>query len=156
MEQQTIDAINAIIKTHETSLHWHNCGDEANKINGIIEHYQRRAAEGIAGRKEIVEDTVSFIKAIQLVVETIGNSGTHVEKAARVRGCVELLNTILTRLRKEQENDLFAFGRDMFTWNHSTYPYQSILQKYDELKRENEVLKQAAAKGQPDSNDLLM
>jgi hypothetical protein len=140
MEQTTIEKINEVIKRHEKSLHCYRCGDEAEKIASIINDYERTAASEIAKRKVLIEQTLVYFQSVGMLCETVGMASTHGEKSARLRGLIELLNSAIGKLREEQTENLLENWRS-FSWGFGTYPYQSIIRKYDELKQENEFLK---------------
>jgi hypothetical protein len=140
-EPSGLDALREIIKEHEKSISIIYSGDESHRVRNILNHYQRKAAEGIAGKKEVFEKVASQILAFKMVAEMIGMGDTHAEKAARLRGFIQLLDNTLQKLREEQVENIesnwpyFDFG------NRSEYPYREILRKFDQLKQENADLK---------------
>lgn len=140
MEQTTIDNIKQIINNHEKSLRHYRCGDEAEKIASILNDYERTAASEIAKRKQLTEHTLVYFQSVAMLCESVGMASTHAEKSARLRGLIELLNSAIGKLREEQTDNLLENWRS-FSWGFGTYPYQSIMRKYDELKQENEYLK---------------
>jgi hypothetical protein len=75
-----------------------------------------------------------------MLAESVGMGSTHGEKAARLRGMIELLDNTISKLKEEHTDQIlnhwpFGFG------GMSDYPYRAILEKLDSLKRENEELK---------------
>lgn len=144
MEHNTVEQIKKIINQHEKSIHIYHAGDEAEKIAQVINHYERKAAEAIGSRKQMIEDTLVYFRSVVMITESIGMAGTHAEKAARLRGLIELLQSAISKLKQEKEEDILNNWRS-FSWDFSTYPYQSILEKFDDAKRENERLKSRLA-----------
>lgn len=88
----------------------------------------------------MIEDTVTYLQSFKMLCEMVGMAQTHGEKAARLRGMIQLIESSITKLRREQTDDILSNWQH-FGWGFSDYPYQSILDNYDRLKRENEDLK---------------
>lgn len=151
MKQATIDKIKNIIKEHEKSMRCYRCGDEAEQIASILNDYERSAAGEIEKRKHLINQTLVYFRSIAMLCETVGIASTHGEKAARLRGLIELLNSAIGKLQEEQSDNLLE-NWNSFSWGFGTYPYQSILRKYDDLKRENENLKERLSP--EDKNDI--
>lgn len=144
MEETFEQKLKRIINQHEKSIHIYHAGDEVEKVAQIVNHYERIAAEAIAKRKQFIEDALVYFRSVVMITETVGMAGTHAEKAARLRGLVELLNNVIAKLKQEQTENIL-YNWQGFNWDFSTYPYQSVLQKFDETKRENEQLKSRIA-----------
>lgn len=135
-----IKKIKEVILRHEKSQHHYYAGDEADEIQAIISSYESTAANAIDSNRQMTEDTLVYFRSVVMITESIGMAGTHAEKAARLRGLIELLNSAITKLKNKQSDEILNNWRWM-SWDYSTYPYQSILSKMEELKRENEQLK---------------
>ena len=145
MEKETTDKLKSLIESHEKSIHIYHAGDDADKVAQIIRHYERCAADAIGARKQMIEDTLVYFRSVVLITESIGLAGTHAEKAARLRGLIELLQSAITKLKQEKEESLLN-NWSWYSWDFSTFPYENILRRFDELKRENESLKESLAK----------
>jgi hypothetical protein len=74
-------------------------------------------------------------------VEMVAIAQTHGEKNARLRGFIELLNSTSSKLNDGYEDEILR-GWRFETYGNSDLPYQSILRKFNELKRENAELKE--------------
>lgn len=133
--------LDEFLKRHEQSIHIHFSGSLFDRFASIINHYERSSSEATALRKKMIEDTITYLQSFKMLCEMVGMGGTHGEKAARLRGMIELLDSSIQRLRNDQTEDILNNWR-YFSWGgFSDYPYQSILHKYDDLKKENEELK---------------
>lgn len=145
MEKETVDKLKRFIESHEKSIHIYHAGDDSEKVAQIVNHYEKIAAQGIGAKKQMIEDTLVYFRSVVMITESIGLAGTHAEKAARLRGLIELLQSAITKLKQEKEENLLN-NWSWYSWDFSTYPYENILRKFDDLKRENESLKEALAK----------
>lgn len=144
MQETFEQKLKKFIEQHEKSIHIYHAGDDVEKVAQIVNHYERIAAESIGKRKQFIEDALVYFRSVVMITETVGMAGTHAEKSARLRGLVELLNSVIEKLKHEQTENIMSNWQG-FNWDFSTYPYQSVLQKFDEKKRENEELKSRLA-----------
>lgn len=142
--EQRLDAesqkeLDELLKRHERVIHTGFCGSLFDRFASILNWYERNSAEATVKRKQMIEDTVTYLRSFKMLCEIVSMGQTHGEKAARLRGMIELLDSSIGKLREEQTDSIFG---PQFGWGaFSDYPYQSILRKYDDLKRENEDLK---------------
>lgn len=149
MAQQTIEKIKQLIKRHADSIHTHHCGDEAEQIASILNHYERTAASAIGEKKDAIDGTLVYFRSLVMLCESIGMAHTHGEKNARLRGLVELLNSAIGKL-KQEKTDALLNNWEMYSWSYSDYPYRGVIEKYNDLKRENEELKKLIPKQNDD------
>lgn len=138
--ENLIEKLKTFIQRHEKSIHIFHAGDIADKTAQVVNHYEHLAAEAVTKRKQFIEDALVYFRSVIMITETIGMAGTHAEKAARLRGLVELLNSVINKLKDEQTENILS-NWEFFSWDYSSYPYKSVLEKFSESKRENEQLK---------------
>lgn len=111
--------------------------------------------KAIADKKELTEDALVYFRSIIMIAESIGMAGTHAEKSARLRGLIELLNTAISKLRNNQQQDILHHW-DTFSWSYSEYPYRRMIDEYNQLKRENERMNKLLTENNvKDVNDEL-
>lgn len=128
------------VKEEESKIHIHYSGDLHERVIQIVNYYTRDAALAIAGKKELIENVRVYMQSMVLMAETVGMAQTHGEKAARLRGMIELLNNTITKLTSDQEDSMFENWRyDGFS--RSEFPYRKILNDYQQIKAENQDLK---------------
>jgi hypothetical protein len=135
------DKLKAFVERMETESHYHYGGTLIEKACAVINHAQHLAAKAIAEKMQVIDDMKAYVRGMCMAAEMVAIAGTHGEKAARLRGMIELMNSTSNKLNKGYTDELLA-GWRFQTYGNSDLPYQSILRKYDELKRENEELKQ--------------
>ena len=141
LDDQSKTEIEQFIRQHEEILHTAFSGGLFERFTSIINTYQRYAAEATATRKQMIEDTVTYLQSFKMISEMVGLAETHAEKSARLRGMIELLDRSISKLKEEQSEDILN-NWPHFRWgSFSDYPYQSILEKFDVLRKENEDLK---------------
>jgi hypothetical protein len=140
MEQTTIDKIRLVLKRHQESVHHYHCGDEAEQIASLINHYEKDAASAVAGKLDMTDNTLTYFRSVVMLAESAMMAGTHGEKNARLRGLIDLLNHTIEKL-KHQKSDNLLHHSGYFSWDMATYPYQSIINKLNDAQLENERLK---------------
>jgi hypothetical protein len=139
LDTETQKELDELLKRHEKSIHCGFSGSLFDRFASILNWYERNSADATTKNKKMIEDTVTYLLSFKMLCEMVSMGQTHGEKAARLRGMIELLDSSIQKLRNEQTDSIFG---SQFGWgSFSDYPYQSILRKYDELKRENDELK---------------
>jgi hypothetical protein len=151
MEQQTMDRLKQVIKRHAEKQHTYYSGDEIEQIESAIRHYEREAANAVAEKLDMTDNTLTYFRAAVMLVESASMGATHTEKNARLRGLTDLLNHTIEKLKRQKTENLLNHS-GYFSWDMATYPYQSVINKCNELERENKELKAAQGKSdqQPD------
>lgn len=107
-------------------------------VNNLIEKEKAQ----ILKFKAFQDDILTYLRAIALVADTVGNAGTHAEKNARMRGLIAQIESAIQIVRDGQEYTLtnHYFGMpDLF---RSNYPIQQYIEKCRALEAENKLLKE--------------
>lgn len=127
------------IKEEENKLRHHFCGDVFERTMSVVHHYKSAATKATTDRDELIESMRVYLQSFVMLAESVGLANTHGEKAARLRGMIELLNNTIKKLAQKETDYIFD------NWNFgmigSDFPYSGIMRKYEELKSENESLK---------------
>jgi hypothetical protein len=122
-----------------------SCGSLLDQVAHVVETAERGSRTAIADKRKLIEDALVYFRSVILIAESIGMAATHAEKAARLRGLIELLNSAISKLRNDQQEHLLQ-NWESFSWGYSDYPYHRILEKYSELERQNKQMKEALEK----------
>jgi len=119
----------------------------------IIKRFVREADRIVIGSeaayKRMVGDTLNYFRALVIVTEMVANAGTHAEKAARLRGLVETLESGISRLQDEQfkiidhywsvSPDLFKSDYPVREYKRRVYELEQRLEKYEKADTKPEV-----------------
>lgn len=105
------------------------------QIIALIRNYEYETTQALAGVKCFRDDTRMWLQAMVIVANTIGNAGTHREKDARLRGMIEILETVIEKLRTEQSD----FDSSYFRWPNlyrSEYPVRRYMERAEGAERQ--------------------
>jgi hypothetical protein len=139
-EHRDWDKLKAFVERMEKESHHHYSGTLTERACAVIGHAQHQAARAVADKMQVIEDMKVYVRGMSMAAEMVAIASTHGEKNARLRGMIELMNSTSGKLNDKHQDELLNTWR-FTTYGNSDLPYQSILRKYDELKRENEELK---------------
>lgn len=134
------DKLEDFVKRTETESRHYYGGSLTERIVAVINHSQHLAAKALADKMQVIDDMKTYVRSMCMCAEMVAIAGTHGEKAARLRGMIELMNSTSNKLNEGYSDELLN-GWRFQTYGNSDLPYQSILRKCEELKRENEALK---------------
>lgn len=134
------DKLKSFIERMESESRHHHSGSLLERACSVINHANGLAAQAVAQKKQCIDDMKTYVRGMCMSVEMVAIAQTHGEKNARLRGFIELLNSTSSKLNDGYEDEILR-GWRFETYGNSDLPYQSILRKYGELKRENEELK---------------
>ncbi len=121
----TIRKIDDIVRKYEQEdRHSYATGlDE--RVEYIIRRYRDLATNQLAGIKAVRDDMLVWLRAMAMIVEMAGNAATHAEKNARLRGCVEMIETTLQKLSEQEFNFQSSYFHmpDLFRSDYPTLEY---------------------------------
>ena len=130
-----------VVQEAERSQRAGHTGDTPQKLRGVLEDYRRWTRENIHRLKCFRDDVVVYLRAVGLIVDSIGNAGTHKEKNARIRGLIEHVEDAIQKLHNERADFEYPYCNrfpDLFRSDYSTrYFYDKLDEKdraIDELK----------------------
>jgi hypothetical protein len=135
--------LQALVRAHEQEIRSQYAGDLVEEIQHVLAHYQQTATNVVAQTKAFRDDLLVQLRALSLVIEMAGGAGTHREKDARLRGCADLIESTITRLRKLE----FGLHRQWY-WPdvfRSDYPVRQYVERIHELEAQVQALQPAAA-----------
>jgi len=127
--------LDKIINSNFELIRCYYPGNRAEKIESIINYYKRKAEESLFSIRNFQQELIVWLRALAMVAEMAGNSSTHREKAARVRGMIEIIETCIEKATNMDINFSFLYFNWPNLWR-SDYPVRKILQENHELKKE--------------------
>lgn len=130
-----------LIAKHEKVIRICHAGSEVEQIEQIVTHYQDIAAKTLVGSQQFRDDLLVTLRALSMIATMTGNAGTHSEKAARLRGMIELIESMSATLRDMDFNYQYSRWQflDVFASNYPAMPYISRIK---EQEREIEFLRE--------------
>jgi hypothetical protein len=142
-------AIDDLVREHEKAQHIGYAGSIPERLRAVVNRYDWITQQTLSAAQGQRDDVLIFLRALALVMESIGNAATHREKDARLRGGVEMLESAITRLREVEFDTRPGTHRraDIF---RSDYPVRDLKNRIHELEAEYQKLAR-----QPASNDDL-
>lgn len=137
--KQQSDRIIGALKEHERRLGCHYSSEPADRLRSILRDYEERAARATQLLADMRSDTLTYLRAISLMIDSAGNAGTHREKDATLRAVIRLMESAIAKLR----DSLKRFGSN---WHNpdifaSDYPVMDYIKRIRELEAENKQLK---------------
>jgi len=106
----------------------------------LLHHFIREADRVVLGSesayKRLVDDMLIYLRALVIITEMVGNAGTHAEKAARLRGLVEALESSIERVQKEQFSIVERWWHSTPDLFRSDYPVREYRQRIYQLEEE--------------------
>ena len=91
--------------------------------------------------KRFQDDILTYLRAVALVADTVGNAGTHKEKDARLRGLISQIESAIQRIRDGYEYLLTSCHGGTPDLFRSDFPIQQYIKKCRELESEIKFLK---------------
>lgn len=145
------EQINTYLREHEKdACKGHVLGGPTDRLKAVIMHYRNIATSALLGCERFRADLHAWLRGMVMCMEMVGNGGTHSEKAARLRGAIELAEGVIQKVINER----FDFDHYYWQWRdnfRADFPVREVLDQKHKLAREVEDLKQqlAEAKGVP-------
>lgn len=115
-------------------------GSTAERAKAVFREYEDKATKALSDVKAFRDDMLTYFRALVLILHMTGEAGTHAEKAARLRGAIELLEQAIEQLRKKDLEMLFSMWRwpDLF---RSDWPTRRLMERIHDQERELEDLR---------------
>ena len=130
-----VTRLNNLIEEHSKIQRYHRCGDLPELIRGVIAHYKETATNALEASKRFNDDMVTYLRAMALVLTMTGSAATHREKEARLRGCIELIESGVEQCRTRTFDlaNTWHGEPDLF---RSDFPVRHWMDKVRELEAE--------------------
>lgn len=119
----------------------HGYGTPQDRLTQLLNSMRQRELDAIAGCKAFRDDCVNWLRAISMIVESVGNASTHGEKAARCRGAVELVESAIEKLRRRNFDSPHSWQFWMDDCFRSDYPTREYVRRIHELEAELKELR---------------
>jgi len=136
-----IEALERVLEKFEKDEHvthaYHRTLNQ--RVEHMLRFYKDRAVNQMRGSKELRDDMLVYLRAMSMIVSQAENAGTHGEKNARLRGVIEMCETAISQLRKEEFNfnSNFYWREDIF---RSDYPVRYYIDKIHTLEHKLQEL----------------
>ncbi len=137
-----------LLAAEQSHDRWHHAeANPAKLLKEILDRKRSAVAAMILQCKEFQTDTLVFLRAFVLLLETVAGASTHGEKAARLRGLMELVESAAGKIRAKQFREYqswsFAMSEDVFRCD---YPVRNWIDRAREAEARAEAAEQEAAK----------
>jgi len=138
--EQQAQTLLDIIREHEDAQGQRHIGPIDQRLRGILTEYQNASVGAIAACKEFRDRLMMDLRAVSMVLQMVVNADTHREKNARLRGSIELLESAITRLEREQFTTAVRYPSftDPF---RSDYPTRHLVDRIHTLEADLESAK---------------
>ena len=133
---EEIEAIRELLARHEDTVGWHHSGSASNRAEQCIERYKRIAEDAITTASKARDDMIAYLRGINFVAETCMAAHSHAEKAARLRGLMEVVEGRVEALREasfDYRNTSFRSHPDLMRWDG---PERKLRERIRELEEE--------------------
>jgi hypothetical protein len=133
---EQLEAIKQLLaKEQERDRLYHATETVSELVNRVVDEKKLTVVRVMQQAKEFQSDVLSFLRAFSLMLETVAGAATHGEKAARLRGLMELVETAAERVRDARIRDCetwsYRMAEDVF---RSDYPVRHYIEKAREEK----------------------
>lgn len=140
--------VEALMREHARKQSYsQSYGSVAERAKAVFREYEDKATKALSDVKQFRDDMLTYFRALVLILHMTGEASTHREKAARLRGAIELLEQAIEELRKKDLEMLFSMWRwpDLF---RSDWPTRRLMERIHDQERELEELRKRV--GPPD------
>jgi len=136
--------VSNVIQKIASERRWHLGSNYLpDQITALVDHAGREGDSAVREMKSLLDNLISHLRGMEIVVDMVGNASTHSEKNARLRGLAEVIQTAIKRATE--------FSYD-FSWKHwntyndlfkSDFPMRDVTRLLHEKEAEIERLKRA-------------
>jgi hypothetical protein len=111
-------------------------------LEQAFRNLQNKEQNSLLKLKRFQDDILTFLRAIALVADSVGNAATHKEKSARMRGLIAQIESAIQKVRNGYEDLLTRYWYDKPDLFRSDYPVLQYIQKSRQLEEELKALKE--------------
>ncbi len=157
LAEEQLNSIKEMLKSEQHRDRFHHSAELVSElVHRVLEHKREMVTSTVARSREFQQDVLTFLRAFELMLETVAGASTHGEKAARLRGLMELVGTAARKVREKQFSETqmwsYALSDDVF---RSDYPVRHFIDKSREAERKVKILEDELATlrgGKPGQN----
>lgn len=118
-------------------------------VSTAIDYLKNQELARVAELVSTRDDVLTYLRALSLIAETVGNAGTHHEKEVRLRGFISLLETAIAALKKRSYGTITRYWEEQPDIFRSKYPVAGYIYQIHKLREELKQLK-GETKDSPD------
>lgn len=140
---EELNKIDEFVKKTDEEMHfWISPGTISDRYIQLIQQFKRFATRHLITVKQFRDETVIWMKAMELTADMTSNASSHSEKNARLRGMIELIQDYIQRAMRAD----FDFGHSYYWWPdnglfRSDYPTRKLMERIHQLEDEVKQLK---------------
>lgn len=132
--------ITDIAERHESRGNIKYAMNLPDRIAAILRDERETTVKALSGASRFRDDLLTYLRAMSMILTMTGNASTHAEKGARLRGAIELIESVIRTLQE------MRFEATYTNWSHvdvfaSDYPTRHYVERIHELERELEDYK---------------
>jgi len=136
LAHEQLEAIKKMLADEQTHDRYHYSHDlVSSTLHSVLQHKRELVAGNLSRTREFQQDVLTFMRAFSLMLESVGGAATHGEKAARLRGLIEMVESAARKLRDWQFREISLWGggisEDVF---RSDYPVRHYIDKTREAE----------------------
>lgn len=139
MSVPDVQRLNQFVDRHQkVTRNWWS-GGLVDRVLDTVKHYEAATVNSLEMSKRFRDDMIVYLRALSLILEMVGNAGTHHEKEVRLRGCVSMIESGIENLRQQTFEVSSAWCRnpDLF---RSDFPVRHYMDRVRELEFQIEKL----------------
>lgn len=139
----TDEELETIIEVLNEHSQYYNPKNErlVNVVKSAVYRLEQKEKNQVLKFKAFQDDILTYLRAIALVADTVGNADTHKEKNARMRGLLAQIESAIQVVRDGAEYLLTGYYTGMPDLFRSNYPVQQYINRCRELENEIKFLK---------------
>lgn len=151
LANEQLAAIKKMLADEQSHDRYHHSADAVSEmVYRVLAHKRELVASTINRTREFQGDVLTFLRAFTLMLQTVESAGTHGEKAARLRGLMELVESAARKLREAQFREITSWGggiaEDVFRCD---YPVRHFIDRAREAERRVKELEAQLGIAQP-------
>lgn len=141
-DTEVYDLADEIMKRHNEQLRVYGHDTTLKgRLNHILNEYETTAINALNDAKSFRDDLLVDFRAVSMVLAMVANAATHKEKDSRLRGCMELIETVVSRLQKENFDIAICERPTFHNPFVSDFPSRKFIERIHALEEENKALK---------------
>lgn len=154
---KTLEEVMKVCQEHceKQSIH-HSYNSIPDRVATVIREYEDIAGEALRASKGFRDRMATYFQSFGMVLAMVASASTHREKDARIRGCIELVETAIRKL-EEERFDLSLCDRPRFDFAYlmrCDFPTRQFVERIHELEEQVKALQNPEPNNEKPSGDV--